>query len=275
MNRPKPEELKKIAKEVRKDILMMLSEAGSGHTSGSLSCVEIIVTLYYYKLQQDPSNKKWADRDRFILSKGHTCPSLYAVLARKGFFPREELMKLRKLGSLLQGHASLCVPGCEASTGSLGQGLSISNGIALAARLDNRNYRVYCLIGDGEQDEGQIWEAAMTSAHYKIDNLCVISDYNKQQIDGWVSDVKQLEPLRDKWAAFGWHAIEADGHDFRQLMDALDEAEQIKGKPTIIIAHTIKGKGVSFIEKNSISYHGTAVKKADLEKALKEIEEGN
>ncbi|MFH0772474.1 MAG: transketolase [Candidatus Omnitrophota bacterium] len=275
MSRPNPEELKKIAKEIRKDVLTMLSEAGSGHTSGSLSCIEIIVALYYYKLRQDPKNIKWADRDRFILSKGHTCPSLYAVLARKGFFPRDELMKLRKLGSILQGHASLCTPGCEASTGSLGQGLSLSNGIALAARLDKRNYRVYCLIGDGEQDEGQIWEAAMTSAHYGIDNLCAISDYNKQQIDGWVSDVKKLEPLREKWAAFGWHVIEADGHDFRQLMDALDEAEQIKAKPTIIIAHTVKGKGVSFIEKNSISYHGTAVKKADLEKALKEIEEGN
>ncbi len=275
MDRPKPEELKKIAKEVRKDVLRMLAEAGSGHTSGSLSCVDIIVTLYYYKLQYDPKNMKWADRDRFVLSKGHTCPPLYAVLGRRGFFPCGELMNLRKRGSILQGHASLLTPGCEASTGSLGQGLSIANGIALAGRLDKRDYRVYCLIGDGEQDEGQIWEAAMTSAHYKIDNLCLIVDYNRQQIDGWTSDVMNLEPIKDKWAAFGWNVIEINGHDFKELMDAFDKAELVKGKPSVIIAHTVKGKGVSFIEKNSVAYHGTAIKKADLDKALKEIEEGD
>ncbi len=274
MNRPNVEQLKGIAKEIRKDVVTMLSEAGSGHTSGSLSCVDIIVTLYYYKLQNDPKDPKWADRDRFILSKGHTCPTLYAVLARRGFFPCEALMTLRKRGSILQGHASLCTPGCEASTGSLGQGLSIANGVALAGRLDFKDYRVYCLMGDGEQDEGQVWEAAMTAAHYKIDNLCAIIDYNKQQIDGWLSDVKNIEPLREKWSAFGWNVIEADGHDFKQLMDALDKAEMIKGKPTVIIAHTVKGKGVSFIEKNSVGFHGTAPKKADLEKAIKEIEEG-
>jgi transketolase len=275
MTRPDAEELRKIAKDIRKDVLKMLAEAGSGHTSGSLSCVDVIVALYYYKLQHDPKNAKWADRDRFVLSKGHTCPSLYAVLARRGFFPPEELMNLRKRGSILQGHASLLTPGCEASTGSLGQGLSISNGIALAARLDKRDYRVYCLIGDGEQDEGQIWEAAMTSAHYKIDNLCLIVDYNRQQIDGWTSDVMNLEPIKDKWAAFGWNVIEIDGHDFKQLMDAYDKAEIVKGKPSVIIAHTVKGKGVSFIEKNSVAYHGTAIKKADLDRAIKEIEEGN
>jgi len=275
MTRPAAEELKKIAKEIRKDVLKMLAEAGSGHTSGSLSCVDIIAALYYYKLQHDPKNAKWADRDRFILSKGHTCPALYAVLSRRGFFPSAELMNLRKRGSILQGHASLSTPGCEASTGSLGQGLSIANGIALAARLDKRDYRVYCLIGDGEQDEGQIWEAAMTSAHYKIDNLCLIVDYNRQQIDGWTSDVMNLEPIKDKWAAFGWNVIEIDGHDFKQLMDAYDKAEIVKGKPSVIIAHTVKGKGVSFIEKNSVAYHGTAIKKADLDKAIKEIEEGN
>lgn len=274
MNRPSVEQLKGIAKEIRKDVVTMLSEAGSGHTSGSLSCVDIIVALYYYKLQNDPKDPKWADRDRFILSKGHTCPTLYAVLARRGFFPCEALMTLRKRGSILQGHASLCTPGCEASTGSLGQGLSIANGVALAGRLDFKDYRVYCLMGDGEQDEGQVWEAAMTAAHYKIDNLCAIIDYNKQQIDGWLTDVKNIEPLREKWSAFGWNVIEADGHDFKQLMDALDKAEMIKGKPTVIIAHTVKGKGVSFIEKNSVGFHGTAPKKADLEKALKEIEEG-
>jgi transketolase len=274
MNRPSVSQLKEIAKGVRKDVLTMLSEAGSGHTSGSLSCIEIVVALYYYKLQNDPKNPKWADRDRFVLSKGHTCPTLYAVLARRGFFPCEALMTLRKHGSILQGHASLCTPGCEASTGSLGQGLSIANGMALAGRLDFKDYRVYCLMGDGEQDEGQVWEAAMTSAHYKIDNLCAIIDYNKQQIDGWLSDVKNIEPLKDKWLAFGWHVIEVDGHDFKQLMDAFDKAEMIKGKPTIIIAHTVKGKGVSHIEKNSVGFHGTTPKKVDLEKALKEIEEG-
>jgi transketolase len=274
MNRPSVEQLKDIAKEIRKDILTMLSEAGTGHTSGSLSCVEIIVALYYYKLQNDPKNPRCADRDRFVLSKGHTCPTLYAVLARRGFFPCEALATLRKRGSILQGHASLSTPGCEASTGSLGQGLSIANGIALAGRLDFKDYRVYCLMGDGEQDEGQIWEAAMTAAHYKIDSICAIIDYNKQQIDGWLTDVKNIEPLKDKWTAFGWNVIEVDGHDFKQLMDALDKAEMIKGKPTVIIAHTVKGKGVSFIEKDSVGFHGTAPKKADLEKALKEIEEG-
>lgn len=274
MNKPSVEQLKDVAKEIRKDIVTMLSEAGTGHTSGSLSCVEIIVALYYYKLQNDPKDPKCSERDRFVLSKGHTCPTLYAVLARRGFFPCEALATLRKRGSILQGHASLSTPGCEASTGSLGQGLSIANGMALAGRLDFKDYRVYCLMGDGEQDEGQVWEAAMTAAHYKIDSVCAIIDYNKQQIDGWLSDVKNIEPLKDKWTAFGWNAIEVDGHDFKQLMDALDKAEMIKGKPTVIIAHTVKGKGVSFIEKNSVGFHGTAPKKADLEKALKEIEEG-
>ena len=274
MNRPTVEQLKDIAKEIRKDVLIMLSEAGSGHTSGSLSCIELVTALYYYKLRLDPKNPKWAERDRFILSKGHTCPPLYAALARKGFFPCEALMTLRKRGSILQGHASLATPGCEASTGSLGQGLSIANGMALAARLDMKDYRVYCLMGDGELDEGQVWEAAMTSAHYKIDNICAIIDYNKQQIDGWTSDIKNLEPIKDKWISFGWHAIEIDGHDFKQITDALDKAESIKGKPTVIIAHTVKGKGVSFVEKNAVGFHGTAPKKDDLEKALKEVEEG-
>ncbi|MFA5339059.1 MAG: transketolase [Candidatus Omnitrophota bacterium] len=274
MARPSLDQLKDAAKVIRKDVLTMLSEAGSGHTSGSLSCVEIVVALYYYKLRYDPKNIKWPERDRFVLSKGHTCPTLYAVLARRGFFPCETLMTVRKRGSILQGHASLNTPGCEASTGSLGQGLSISDGMALSARMDFKDYRVYCLLGDGELDEGQVWEAAMTAAHYKLDNLCAIIDLNKQQIDGWTSDIKNLEPVKDKWLAFGWHVIEIDGHDFKQIMDALDKAEMIKGKPTVIIAHTVKGKGVSFIEKNAPGYHGTAVKKADLEKALKEIEEG-
>jgi len=274
MNRPNVDQLKGIAKEIRKDVLTMLVEAGSGHTSGSLSCIEIIVALYYYKLRHDPKNINWPDRDRFILSKGHTCPPLYAVLARKGFFPCEALMTLRKRGSILQGHATIMTPGCEASTGSLGQGLSIADGMALSGRLDFKDYRVYCLMGDGELDEGQVWEAAMTAAHYKVDNLCAIVDYNKQQIDGWTSDIKNLEPLKDKWISFGWHTIEIDGHDFKQIMDALDKAEMIKGKPTVIIANTVKGKGVSFVEKASVAFHGTAPKKADLEKALKEIEEG-
>lgn len=270
--RPSVEELKKTAKEIRKDILMMLHEAGSGHTGGSLSCVDIIEALYYYKLRIDPKNPKWQKRDIFILSKGHSAPAVYAVLAHKGFFPRQELMTLRKFGSRLQGHIYIGVPGVEASTGSLGQGLSIANGFALAAKLDKTDRRVYCVVGDGEIQEGQIWEAAMTASHYKLDNLCAVLDHNKIQIDGFVEEIKGIEPLRDKWESFGWHTIEIDGHDFKQLMDAYDEAEKVKSKPTFIIAHTIKGKGVKFME-GIAGWHGIAPKKIDLDRAFKDLEE--
>jgi len=266
------EQMKKIAKELRMDILKMLTEAKSGHTGGSLSVVELILCVYMHKLKHDPERPGWKDRDRFVLSKGHGCPALYAVLAHFGYFPKEQLMGLRKLGSKLQGHPQLGLPGLEASTGSLGQGLSIANGMALAAKLDKKDVKVYCLMGDGELNEGQIWEAAMSAAHYKLDNLCGIVDFNKLQIDGFLCDVKEIEPLHEKWQAFGWEVIEIDGHNFSQIMDALDGAQTIKAKPTLILAHTVKGKGVSFIE-NQVSWHGIAPTPEEFERALKELEE--
>ncbi|MDL1956927.1 MAG: transketolase [Candidatus Desulfofervidus auxilii] len=264
--------LRKLAKEIRKDVLVMLNEAGSGHTGGSLSVVELLIALFFGKLRHDPKNPQWKERDRFVLSKGHAAPTLYAILAHCGYFPRKELFSLRKLGTRLQGHPDCkFTPGIEVPTGSLGQGLSMANGMALAARLDGLSSRVYVLLGDGEVQEGQVWEAAMTAAHYKIDNLCAILDNNRLQIDGWVSDVMNIDPLTDKWRAFGWATIEIDGHNFEEIFNALDEAEKIKGKPTIIIARTIKGKGVSFFE-NQAKYHGVAPTKEELERALKELE---
>ena len=264
--------LRKIALQIRKDVLLMTTRAGSGHPGGSLSCAEIIACLYFHHLRYDPENPKWEDRDRFILSKGHSCPAVYAALSMVGFFPRKELWTLRKIGSILQGHPDMKkTPGIEASTGSLGQGLSIGIGMALAARLDRRNYRVYVLLGDGELDEGQVWEAAMAAAHYKLDNLTAIVDYNKIQLDGPVNYIMSLEPLADKWRAFGWHVIEIDGHDVKQVLDALDAAEEVEGRPTVIIAHTVKGKGVSFME-HQVKYHGKALTEEELERALRELE---
>ncbi|MCD6319419.1 MAG: transketolase [Candidatus Desulfofervidaceae bacterium] len=264
--------LRQIAREVRKDILTMLNKAGSGHTGGSLSAVELLTALFFAKLRHDPQKPCWKDRDRFILSKGHAAPVLYAILARCGYFEREELLHLRELGSRLQGHPdSKFTPGVEVPTGSLGQGLSMANGIALAARLDGLSTRVYVLLGDGEVQEGQVWEAAMTAGHYKLDNVCAILDNNGLQIDGWVKDVKNVEPLAPKWEAFGWAVLEIDGHNFGEILSALDKAEEIKGKPTIIIAHTVKGKGVSFFE-NKAKYHGVAPTNEELERALKELE---
>ena len=271
MKKPDIEKLVNDANEIRKDVLKMLTEAGSGHTGSSLSCVEIIESLYGYKLRYDPKKPHKDDRDRFVLSKGHGCPALYATLAYHGFFSKDKLMTLRKLGSDLQGHPQLGLPGLEASTGSLGQGISIANGMALSGKLDKKDYRVYCLLGDGETNEGQVWEAAMTAAHYSLDNLCAIIDYNKLQIDGFLCDVMDLFSMEDKWKAFGWHVIETDGHDFNKLTDALDKAENLKDKPTVILAHTIKGKGVSFIE-NKAEWHGIAPKPDELERALKELE---
>lgn len=265
-------QLKAKAKEIRKTILKMLTNAGSGHTGGSLSLVEILLSLYFYKMRHDPKKPRWEMRDRLVLSKGHGCSALYAVLAEAGYFPKEELMTFRKFGTRLQGHPQLGLPGIEAATGSLGQGLSISNGMALAARLDKKDIRVYCVMGDGELNEGQVWEAIMTASHYKLDNICGIVDYNKQQIDGWCKAVMNLEPMRDKWLSFGWHVLECDGHSFDELMKSLDEAERVKGRPTVILAHTIKGKGVSFIE-NEPKWHGIAPKKDELERALKELDE--
>ncbi|MFH1753779.1 MAG: transketolase [Candidatus Omnitrophota bacterium] len=263
--------LKIKAVNIRKDILTMLEKAKSGHTGGSLSEVEILLSLYKYKLRYDPKNPKWKERDRFILSKGHGCPALYAVLSDSGFFPREDLWTLRKMGSRLQGHPQIGLPGIEASSGSLGQGLSISNGMALGLRLDKNPARVYCLIGDGESNEGQIWEAAMTAAHYNLDNMCVIMDRNRFQIDGLCCDVKELTYMRSRWETFGWHAIEVDGHDIKKLIGALDEAEKTKQRPTIIIADTIKGKGISFIEHNN-KFHGVTPKPDELKAALAELD---
>ncbi|MFH1995938.1 MAG: transketolase [Candidatus Omnitrophota bacterium] len=270
--RPDINALKQKAVQIRKDILRMLMLAGSGHTGGSLSEVEILLGLYCYKLRHNPKDPKWPERDRFLLSKGHGCPALYAVLADCGYFSRDLLATLRKKGSPLQGHPQFGLPGLEISSGSLGQGLSIANGIALAARLDKIDARVYCLMGDGETNEGQVWEAAMTAPHYKLDTICAIIDYNKLQIDGFCCEVRDLGAFEHKWKDFGWHTIEADGHDIESVMDALDEAETVKGKPSIIIAHTVKGKGVSFIE-NKASWHGVAPKKDEYERAIIELDE--
>ena len=264
--------LKKQAKLVRVEILKMLTLAGSGHTGGSLSAADIVTALYFYKMRHKPDDPGWRERDRFVLSKGHAAPLLYAVLAMAGYFDISALKTLRKLGSPLQGHpCSRVLPGVEISTGSLGQGLSVSNGMAMGLKMDNIRSRVYCLLGDGEIQEGQVWEAAMTAAHYKLDNLCAIVDLNGLQIDGPVSKVKAIEPVASKWAAFGWNFIDIDGHDMKEILDALDEAETVKGKPSVILAHTIKGKGVSFFE-GKVEYHGMAPTPEELEKALKEME---
>jgi len=263
--------LKKGAIDLRRDILTMLEDAGSGHPGGSLSYVELLIGLFSYKLRHNPKDPFSKSRDRFILSKGHGCPALYAVFAKHGYIPKKELMSLRKFGSRLQGHPDKnCLPILEATTGSLGQGLSMANGVALAAKLDKLKIKIYCLLGDGELDEGQVWESAMTAAHYKLDNVCAIVDFNKYQIDGAVKDVKNLNPLADKWKAFNWHVIEIDGHNFKEILSAYDKADTIKGKPTIIVAHTVKGKGVSFME-NKAGWHGVSPKPDHLNKALKEL----
>jgi len=264
-------ELKKKCINIRKDILTMLGKAGSGHTGGSLSLVEILVALYYYKVKHDPKKPAWKERDRVLLSKGHGCPALYAVLADRGYFPREELWTLRKLGSRLQGHPQIGLPGIEMSSGSLGQGLSVANGMAFANKMDKIDSKIYCIMGDGETNEGQVWEAAMTANHYHLDNVCGIIDFNKMQIDGLCCAVKEVEPYAKKWTDFGWHTIEVDGHDLEELIRALDALDKVKDKPQMIIAHTIKGKGVSFIE-NQVKWHGISPKKEELEKALGELD---
>jgi len=259
------------ARTLRIEVLKMLSEAGSGHTGGSLSSADIVTALYFSKMRHDPKNPKKKERDRFILSKGHAAPILYAALALSGYFDKGLLGTLRKLGSPLQGHpCSKLVPGVEISTGSLGQGLSIANGMALGLKMDGLESRVYCLMGDGEIQEGQVWEAAMTAAHYKSDNLCAIIDNNGLQIDGRCCDVMYIEPIVKKWEAFGWHVIDIDGHNMKAILSALDEAEKVKGKPTMIVARTIKGKGASIFE-GKVEYHGLAPTKEELELALKEL----
>jgi len=262
---------KEKARQFRKEILETIFEAQSGHTGGSLSAVEILIALYYYKMKHNPKEPKWPLRDRFIMSKGHASPVLYVTLANCGYFPKEELKTFRKINSRLQGHVYTDAPGVEFATGSLGQGLSAANGIALGAKILKEEFNIYCLLGDGEIQEGQVWEAAMTAGHHQLDHLCAILDMNKLQQNGPVREIKNEEPIVSKWQAFGWYVKEADGHNFNALIAAFDEfGIANKGKPMIIIAHTEKGKGVSFMEGQA-KWHGKAPKKEELELALKEL----
>jgi len=259
------------ALDIRRDIVKMISLAGSGHPGGSLSSVEIMSVLYFYAMSHDPKDPKWPKRDRFVLSKGHSAPALYAVLAEAGYFDRSELWTLRKLGSRLQGHPDMRkLPGIEISTGSLGQGLAIANGMAMAAKIDGLDHNIFALIGDGESQEGEIWEAALFASHNRLGNLIAITDFNDLQIDGRVSEIKDVCPIDKKWSSFGWHVICVDGHDVIQLIEAIDAAKRVDDKPVMIEAKTIKGKGVSFMEDN-VDWHGKAPSTEELEKALNEL----
>ena len=264
-------ELRKIATNVRMDIIEEVYHAASGHPGGSLSIADILTYLYFEKMNVDPKNPKMEDRDRFVLSKGHTSPALYAVLAEKGFFPKEDLVTFRHNGSYLQGHPDMKgVPGVDMSSGSLGLGISSACGMALSAKYNKKDYRVYAVLGDGESEEGQVWEAAMFAAHYKLDNLCAILDFNGLQIDGPVAEVIGPAPFDTKFRAFGWNVIEINAHDFDEIEAAFAQAEQCKGKPTVIIAHSVKGKGVSYME-NSCAWHGAAPKTDKYEIAIAEL----
>ena len=263
--------LNEIANVIRKDIVSMICKSKSGHPGGSLSAVEILTALYFDQMNIDPTNPKMEDRDRFVLSKGHAAPALYATLSERGYFDKEELNHLRQIGSMLQGHPDMKkIPGVEMSTGSLGQGFSLACGMAMAAKLDNAPWNVYALLGDGEVQEGIIWEAAMSAAHYKLDNMIAFLDYNGLQIDGDVESVMNINPIEDKFKTFGWNVITIDGHDFDQIFAALDMAKDTVDKPTMIIAKTIKGKGVSFME-NQASWHGSAPSEEQLQQALSEL----
>jgi transketolase len=265
------QQLREIARQMRRDIISMLAEAGSGHPGGSLSAVEILAYLYFRELRVDPQNPAWSDRDRFVLSKGHAAPALYTALAARGFFPREELLTVRKINCRLQGHPDMKkVPGIDMSTGSLGQGISAAVGMGLAGKLDKKDYRVFALLGDGEIEEGQVWEAAMAAAHYKVDNLIAFLDHNGLQIDGPITEVMSPEPMEDKFRAFGWHVERVNGHSFTEIAAALEAAKKVQGKPKMIIADTVKGKGVSFME-NELGWHGNAPSKEQAEKALAEL----
>lgn len=267
------DELKRIALRMRLDIVKMIGAAGSGHPGGSLSEVELLTALYFRVMRHDAKNPTWADRDRFILSKGHGCPALYATYAEAGYIDPRLLNTLRKLGSPLQGHPDKrMLPVLEASTGSLGQGLSIGIGTAIAAKLDRRDYHTFVMVGDGEIEEGQIWEAAMFAGFHKLTNLTCIVDNNRQQLDGFVKDILDPAPVAEKFRAFRWRTAEIDGHDFEQVIPALEEARAAKdGKPTAIVAHTIKGKGVSFMENNP-EWHGVAPKPEQVQAAVRELE---
>jgi transketolase len=263
--------LREISGQMRIAIIEMLTRAGSGHPGGSLSAIDILVALYFGRLRHDPKRPGWPERDRVVLSKGHGAPALYAVMAEAGYFPTSELSTLRQLGSRLQGHpVNSALPGIEACTGSLGQGLSVAQGMALASRLEGNRFHVYCIIGDGESQEGQIWEAAMSAPKFKLDTLTVFLDHNRGQIDGPVEEVMNLEPIEEKWRAFNWNVLRIDGHDFRQILAAIDQARATRGRPTVIIADTVKGKGVSFME-HQIAWHGAAPNKDQATRALEEL----
>jgi len=273
ISKEKIKELQAKATTIRRHIIEMTHRASSGHPGGSLSCADIITALYFYKMRIDPKKPEMKDRDRFVLSKGHAAPALYATLAEKGYFPTSYLNTLRQIGSSLQGHPDmLSLPGIDMTTGSLGQGLSAACGMAFAARIDKINYRVYAIIGDGESQEGQIWEAAMFAGHHKLSNLTVILDHNRLQIDGKVEDIKGIEPISDKWKAFRFNVIDnVNGHDMQSIINALNKAERSGSAPSIIIAETVKGKGVSFMEWNN-EFHGKAPNKEELDKAIKELQ---
>jgi transketolase len=265
-------ELRRKANTIRQDIITMIGEAGSGHPGGSLSATELVTALYFNVMNHDPKNPAWPDRDRFILSKGHACPVLYCALAETGYIDKALLPTLRKLGSPLQGHPDRrFMPMLEASTGSLGNGLSIGIGMALAGRLDKKAYRTYVMLGDGECQEGQVWEAAMFAGYHKLDTVCAIVDYNKIQLDDFVAKILDLSPLAAKWESFGWHALEIEGNDMKAVLEAFEQAKRISGKPTVIIANTIKGKGVSFME-NNVEFHGTAPNKEQVKQAIAELQ---
>ena len=266
------EKIQRKATNIRKHVIRMIGAAGSGHPGGSLSAADIITVLYFHVMKHKPDDPKWDQRDRFVLSKGHGCPALYAALAESGYFPIEELLTLRKLGSILQGHPDMNrTPGIEMSSGSLGQGIATAAGMALAGKIDKKNYRVFAMVGDGESQEGIVWESANFAAHHKLDNLIVFLDNNGLQIDGTCESVINVEPLEEKWKSFGWNTSRISGHNIKQINEAIEEAKKIKGKPTMIIAKTIKGKGVSFME-NKVDWHGVAPNQDQVEEALKELE---
>lgn len=265
-------QLQQISNELRIDIIKAISRAKSGHPGGSLSAIDIITYLFFNEIKRTKENALDPNRDRFVLSKGHGVPALYAVFARLGLITYDELMNLRVLGSRTQGHPSYVdLPYVESSTGSLGQGLSVAVGIALAGKIDKKNYNVYCMVGDGEMQEGQIWEAILSAPKFKLDNLCVFLDYNKSQIDGYIKDVMDIEPIKEKLLAFRWNVLEIDGHNFEEIENAVSNFKSTKEKPTFIIAHTIKGKGVSFME-DSVEWHGKAPNEKETELAIQELQ---
>lgn len=265
-------ELQKIANTIRKEAISMIYNAKSGHPGGALSAIDIFTYLYFNEMNVDPTEPKKEDRDRFVLSKGHTVPGLYAVLAEKGYFSKDILMTYRKMGSILQGHPDIKkTPGIDMSTGSLGQGISAAVGMAFGAKVQNKNFRVYTMVGDGEIDEGQVWEAAMFAAHRELDNLCIIVDNNGLQLDGTIEEIIGPQPLDEKFESFGCHVVKADGHDFDSIEAAFEEARTVKGKPTVIIAKTVKGKGVSYME-NNVSWHGASPNEEQYKQAMEELE---